>query len=336
MPTHYLYSKLTVDEVEALKTRYDVVKFDQVAEAFRSCNLGLTPLEIRQPGSWSTRHVIYIVSVKETDEEFIFRANIGYGAPELVLEREKLMTDLARNAGVPVNEIMYVDISRQHVPFDFQIQRKVAGEDLEDNFTGSQEVYDSLSVQLGEITARLHKVQLKGFGRFDHRSTHTELIGDVESNSEYVLLDLDNELLKLVDSATISEKQAGKIKDYYNDRMELMTISRGVLVHYDIADHNIMFEDDNVTGLIDWEAAVCTDPVLDIASMPTWKTHHPRLEKFIEGYKKVSQLPDNFEEKYALYELRTLLWKTVFCIDAGILNEPRKKRFTDCLERLRI
>ena len=229
-----------------------------------------------------------------------------------------------------------MDISRSKLPFDYQIQRKVVGLDLEDHFSGTQEDYDSISIQLGEITAKLHTTKLKGFGRFDTRSTEDELVGDVDSNQEYILLDFQQDIDALKNAEIITKKQADSVVQYFADRLDLMKIDQGVLVHYDIADHNIMFEERNVTGLIDWEAAVSSDPVLDIASMPTWKTHYPRLEKFLEGYQKIAKLPDNFEEKYKLYELRTLLWKTVFCINASILNDARKKRFTDCLERLRI
>jgi fructosamine-3-kinase len=74
--------------------------------------------------------------------------------------------------------------------------------------------------------------------------------------------------------------------------------------------------------------------MLDIASMPTWKAHYPRLEKFLEGYQHITKLPDNFDEKYALYKLRTLLWKTAFCHKAGILNPERLARLTDHLQTL--
>jgi aminoglycoside phosphotransferase (APT) family kinase protein len=103
-------------------------------------------------------------------------------------------------------------------------------------------------------------------------------------------------------------------------------------VHYDLADHNIMFEGARITALFDWETAVSGDPVLDLASCPTWRTHYPREKKLVEGFTSVSNLPDFFEEKMNLYRLRTMLWKIVYVIRMNILNERRKQTFLNALQ----
>ena len=175
-PIHYPHSNFTDEEAVALSTKFEKITITQVSAAFESSGLGFSVTGIIKPSSWSTRHAIYIVEVAETDEQFIFRSNVGYGdKPEVVLVREKLMTDAARDAGVLCNEIIHADVSRSKVPFDFQIQRKVIGQDLEDHFVGSQSEYDDLSIQLGELTARLHNIKLEGFGRFDYRSTDQQI-----------------------------------------------------------------------------------------------------------------------------------------------------------------
>ncbi len=74
------------------------------------------------------------------------------------------------------------------------------------------------------------------------------------------------------------------------------------------------------------------DPVLDLASCPTWKTHYPREEKLIEGYTSVTSLPDHFEEKRNIYRLRTMFWKMVYAIRANILTKRRIERFSTALE----
>ena len=109
-------------------------------------------------------------------------------------------------------------------------------------------------------------------------------------------------------------------------------VKKGSLLHHDLADHNIMFENNKITGIFDWETAVIGDPVLDLASCPTWKTHYPREDVLIEGYVSITPLPPHFREKMNLYRLRTMLWKMVFAIKADIVTEDRMGRFNAALK----
>ncbi len=334
---HYPHSSRTLEELEELKNRYDKIGLSQVKQALAPAGLGLSVVSIRKPESYGTGHVIYLVKTKQQTEELVFRSNTGWNKlPEVVLVSEKLATDVARRHGVPTNEIIYVDISRRHVPFDFQIQKAVPGLDLEDHFSGDKATYDKMSFQLGTMLAKLHQANLPGFGRFDQAALAGELRGSEKTNYDYIMLDVQAELGELAQGNYISLDQAEAIIEYYNQRKEIINIARASLVHYDVADHNLMFQKDRITGLIDWEAIVASDPVLDIASCPTWKTHYPRIEKLLEGYRSVAELPDDFDERYDVYRLRTLLWKTVFCHKAGILTPERLKRLSDALDDLKI
>lgn len=334
---HYPHSSRTLEELEELRDRYKKVGLQEVRQAIASAKLNLSVASIRKPESYGTGHVIYLVKTNEQKEELVFRSNTGWSElPEAVLVSEKLATDLARLHDVPANEIIYVDISRKHVPFDFQIQKAVPGLDLEDHFKGSKFSYDKMSFQIGAMLAKLHQIKLPGFGRFDKFALKGELRGYEKTNFDYVLLDLESELSELAQGDYLSVDQAESILDYYNQRKQLINIKRGSLIHYDVADHNLMFQKDKITGLIDWEAIVASDPVIDIASCPTWKTHYPRLKELLEGYQSVAELPKDFDERYNLYRLRTLIWKTVFCYKAGILTPERLKRLSSVLNDLKI
>lgn len=59
---------------------------------------------------------------------------------------------------------------------------------------------------------------------------------------------------------------------------------------------------------IDWDEAHAGDPIADIAC---WSLFFPskRLELLLEGYKQVTDLPANFDEKFHIYRLRYLVSK---------------------------
>lgn len=271
--------------------------------------------------------MVYIVTVKEQARPLMLRANIGYGPPETYMLVEKLLTDKVAALGIPVNKVLFADISRKQFPFDFQIQEQLEGKDIEDHFHGSKIEYDELSFQLGKCTALWGEFEFDGFGRFDDKVNGTKL-----SMYDYMIVQLDNDISFLVDAGVVSKSQRGAIRNLFENYKDVMYVKKATLVHYDLADHNIMFDGKHtITGIFDWEAAVAGDPMLDIASAPTWKTHYPRDEKMIEGYRSIRPLPELFQEKIDIYRLRTMIWKMVYAIRAGILNEDRKKKFDAAL-----
>ncbi len=321
----YPVAHRTDEEIAALKTRYESFDETVIPQVFRAH--GFSAVSWVKPTSWGTSHVVYSVTVKERLEPLILRANIGYGKPEEYMLVEKLLTDRVRTLGIPVNKILSVDISRKNFTFDYQIQEKLVGIDVEDHFDGSQDSYDALSFQIGVYVATWGELVFDGFGRFD-----TTLSGTKPSMYDYMIVQLDTDIQFLVTAGIISMKQMIALRKLFETYKDVMRIQQSTLVHYDLADHNIMFDGvHTITGVFDWEAAVAGDPMLDLASAPTWKTHFPREQSLFDGYKSVRPLPEFFQEKIHIYRLRTMIWKMVYAIRSGILNQDRKKKFDAAL-----
>lgn len=333
--THDIYYPVahrTQDEIDALKNRYKTLD-ETIIPAVMKSN-GFTSVSWTKPTTWGTSHVIYIVTVKELKEALILRANIGWGEREGMMIVEKCISDRLMPLGTPVNQILVADISRKQFAFDYQIQKKLQGVDIEDYFHGAEDEYDALSFAIGKYVGLWSYLSFTDFGRFDtDRATKGELVGTKKSMYAYIIVRLDDDIRFLVDSGVLDIVQADTIQklfDQYKDTINAGGVS--TLVHHDLADHNIMFDGKRtITGFFDWEAAVAGDPILDLASSPTWKTHFPREEKMIEGYKSVRDLPEYFKEKMDIYRLRTMLWKMVYAVRAGILNEDRKNKFQSSL-----
>ncbi len=325
------------EEIEALKNRY--VNFDEnviPGVIKKACNM--TAVSWKKPESWSTSHVIYIVTVAERARPVVIRANIGWGEPERYMLVEKLITDQVASHRIPVNRILHVDISRQSYAFDYQIQEMLEGDDVEGHFHGTRAEYDQLSFDLGRYVGLWGELEYEGFGRFDlSAASEGRLVGTKSTMYDYIIVRLDEDITYLVDAEVISVGRGMAIRKLFEDHKPVIRVNKGTLVQYDLADHNIMFDGEKmITGVFDWEAAVVGDPVLDLASAPTWKTFFPREEKMIEGYRTVRDLPNFFKEKMAIYRLRTMLWKMVYAIRAGILNDDRKNKFESSLVPFRL
>lgn len=328
---YYRHAHRSQEEIDIIKKRYDLFDVSVMPELFKS-SLGLTALSWKRPDSYGTTHVIYEVAVKEQAAPLLFRATIGLASPEIELKMEKLITDQVRTLGIPANKIIYVDISRKIFSFDFHIQEVLPGTDLEDHFDGTKEQYDHMSFVLGTYIAAFEKRTFEKFGRFDEQEImRDKLVGSKQTFFDYIITRLDEDLQFIVENGLITTDQEIKIRKVFDEYKPIMNVQKGSLVHHDLADHNFMHQNGELTGIFDWDRAVVGDPVLDLASCPTWKTHYPREEKLIEGYRSVHDLPDHFWDKMHIYRLRTILWKMVFAVRAGIMNQARRQRLTDAL-----
>jgi hypothetical protein len=323
----------TVEEVEKLQKKYETFDTKYIHEIFNKV-LGLKVKEIQKPMNVGLPHVTYIVSF-ENHEDLVYRGNLGWDEPEMQLLKEKLIAEEALKAEIPSNEIIYVDISRKEFPFDFQIQKKIQGLDAEKEWNGTQADYDKYSFNLGKIIGKLRKVNLKNFGHFNEEiMLKGDLVGEMDTFSDYINLQLHDQIDLIEKSNFISNSTATAIKKLFQDSTDLFNDSNSSLIHYDLADHNLRYDPKTfeVVAVYDWEASVTGDSLLDIASCPTWKALYPKLEKVKEGFVSIAGKPDNFEEKLNLYRLRTIIWKVEHNIKFGIATPERVQRLALALE----
>lgn len=329
---YYSVAHRSQEQIDSFKSRYE--KFDDsiIPDIFQK-TLGLRVKSWRASSSWGTSHVIYFVKIHK-HHDLVFRANTGFGKPEIVMITEKLITEKVSKLGIPTNIILYADVSRKDFPFDFQIQEVLKGNDPEQKNNWKKEDYDNLSFELGVNTAKIHNIKIEGWGQFDEKSAlEGKLQATDNSFYDYLVTCLDSDLEYLIKDHVITSKSAIKTQELFHSNKKIINNTlKGSLVHHDLADHNITYEGKHLTGIFDWETAVVADPILDLASCPTWRTHYPREEKLLEGYQTVNPLPKDFEAKKNLYLLRTMLWKMVFAIRMNIMTPERKQRFNSILE----
>lgn len=330
---YYAVAHRKQEEIDSFKTRYDVFDASLIPKIFK-LSLGLDALGWERSRSWGSSHIIFFVNVKQEKKPLVLRANIGFNKePEVMMLVEKMVTDQVKALKIPTNIVRFVDVTRKNFPFDFQIQEMLEGQDLEDHFKGNQNEYDKLSFELGQLIAKVHTIKYPDFGRFDFKSAlKGTLKGSKKNFYDYITVCLDDDLGYLVKAKVITDKTSEKIVDLFEDYKSIINVKQGVLVHHDLADHNIMFKNNKITGIFDWEACVIGDPALDLASCPTWRTHYPREEKLLEGYQSEADLPDDLKDKMNVYRLRTMLWKIVYAIRFNILSDNFKQNFYNAMK----
>lgn len=320
------------EEITKSQNRYSLFDTSYIPKIFKDV-LNLKVKSFEKPNSWGLPHVIYIAKF-ENNEDLALRANLAPKKPEVNLLIEKLIAEKVKKAGIKTNEIIYVDISRKKYPFDFQIQEKLAGLDPEIVFEGDRKDYDRISFQLGQTIAKLSEITFNKFGRFDeNEALKNNLIGTKNNHYDYIVTELESNLEFIGNNNYLTNTQIQRILKLFDGNKQIINLEKGSLVHYDLADHNLRYNPQtfDLELIFDWESAVSSDPMLDLASCPTWTTLYEREKTLLKGYQSIKKLPDNYQDLINLYRLRTVIWKIVHNIRFGIINEKRLKKLSNAL-----
>jgi Ser/Thr protein kinase RdoA (MazF antagonist) len=242
-------------------------------------------------------------------------------------------------AGLPAVIVRHVDLSRDVVPFDFQIGEESPGRPLAAFNDDEPRMRERLR-DLGRLVARIHLHPLAGFGLLDARPLAAgggPPRGMWDTWPEYVRLNLDAHVDSCVRAGDLTDAGAESFLYAFERHAGRLAAPDGVLLHGDLGSHNVLTDGDRLLGLIDWEDALVGDPVYDVAF---WATFQPpeRHAAFLSGYREVRPLPDDFPVRFWLYFARILLVKAVHRRRFGYPDRPDRptaaRRIRDALENL--
>ena len=333
---YYAVADRPDEQVLGFENRYEYISETQIREVFSHNWYKVRSME--KSKSWGTAHLVYFVETLKDWEAstLVFRANgwekWWFKTPEISMLSEKIITDAVRVLWVSTNTILAVDISRKYFSFDYQIEEVLEWEDperyLDDNgrFLDRRSDYDKMSFELGQTIAKYSDLEFQGFGIFDNEAILEWKIQWTKNTFyEYITTNLDFHLQALVWYWVIDNQKKWEIIQIFERYKNIINDCKSSLVHHDLADHNIMYDPIKkwLGWIFDWEAMVLWDPMLDLWSCPTWGTHCPRRELLIEGYSSVKNLPDDYELRMDLYELRTWIWKVMFIIRMNFWDKIR-------------
>jgi aminoglycoside phosphotransferase (APT) family kinase protein len=295
-----------------------------------------------------TLHALFRV-VAGDGEPYVFRAGLA-GDESRAFEFEAhafefivdgWASETLSRAGAPTAEVCLVDLAREVCPFDFEIAREARGRTLksfEDEET--QATPPRLLSGLGRLAAVVHGVETEGFGLIDvsriAEDGRARGRGLLKTWREYVMLNLDAHVEACRRIGAVGDEEAARIRDVFDGAADLLEGVPSRLLHGDLGAHNVLTDGERLTAIIDWEDALCGDPVFDIAYWGTFVRDEMR-ETFLEGYRSARALPADFERRYWLYYLRVALSKTVHRRLFGHADRPGRpaasRRIQKGLER---
>jgi thiamine kinase-like enzyme len=165
----------------------------------------------------------------------------------------------------------------------------------------------------------------------------SEGVGLHKTWENFFTLNLNKHIDTCFKIKSISLEEKRLINKIFSDNKFLLKNITPSIIHNDLSARNMFVDKNNMITLIDWEDAICGDPVFDIASFGTFcyrPEHSKRVEYFLEGYTKLRNLPIDFKKRYWFYYLRVALLKTALLARHGSLNEEQSHRIQRALKEL--
>ena len=230
-----------------------------------------TPQQVRRRGGGLTN---FVYQVDIDGQSLILRFN-GDPAKKRVFERERRAMTMARDGGVPVPTVLHIGAD----PHPFVLMTNVRG-------TVGTHAYDRLGTlrQMGELTARLHRIRTHGFGpsaldarparEQRHQSWGAHLERDAHASER--IAGLERLGMFLPDNA-----------DRMRRTLEHMCSWRrtSVLHHGDVRLKNVILDHDGkIIALLDWDNCTSSVPALWDLSIALHDLSIDEKQAFLAGY----------------------------------------------------
>jgi aminoglycoside phosphotransferase (APT) family kinase protein len=233
---------------------------------------------------------------------------------------EKWAYATLRDSPIPVPEVVALDSSKSLAPYDYLILTKVPGRAVIDSWPDlSPEERSHIAYTAGVYLATIHGYQFDGFNLLFELAA-----GKSEANWAGYIADF-------YDTYGGNARDNGALPAETLERMErvihrmqplLATVARGTFVHGDYHFENVLQADGVITGVIDFEWALCGDPAWDFRIDEQLEETCPgSRDAFYAGYTSRHPLTDHHAERVAFYKLLMYLDYLVNCQYEGNQSE---------------
>lgn len=178
-------------------------------------------------------------------------------------QRERTAFNLLKNI-VPVPELLVFDDSKVIVPYDYMVCKKIAGRNLEQNWSSlSEKDRGLLSYQAGQLLAKIHSIEMNNFGEISMSGPFLKTNRWVE----YLRHTLNYHLNEAMELNLFNLDIKRQLFDFFESKADLFdTVKVPKLVHGDFHLGNLLFSNQNITGVLDFEWSCAGDPLFDICN----------------------------------------------------------------------
>jgi fructosamine-3-kinase len=234
------------------------------------------------------------------------------GESHLHIESEVMKA--AGTTGVPVPEVLAVDVSRERAPFDWQVTELVPHPDLNHWWKLGRLDAAAVAFDVGAAVGKWQGLKPRGFGPLT--AAEGRLEGCHGRYADYFLLRMEEHLRFLETRGFLTGAEAREISGAVTEHERLLELPEACLTHKDLALWNVLGSEDRAAAFIDFDDATGGDPMDDLSLLACF--HDAGfLRRAIEGYETERGLPAEWRRRFWLHLLRNMIVKAVIRVGAG-------------------
>lgn len=237
-----------------------------------------------------------------------------------------LMKDAFNNSDLPLAEPLFLAKDFPGVDANFYVMSPLPGS-VPSSFLGAAtaDIPETVILQMAEFMARLHSLKLDTYPNFLDRFGHPDLRTDtVESCYRRTIKEWKQyyETAGHLPSPFISY-----LLDWLEQNVPHHT-SPPVLVHGDFNVHNILVENERITGVLDWECALFGAPEQDLAYLKSIISHHIEWDRFLAHYRacggpEIDESSMDFYMTFASMRLCVIFNRGIVNLQSGVTSDIR-------------
>lgn len=264
-------------------------------------------------------HLTFLAS--RNNESYFVRVENGPEKDDY-MEVETTIINRVHDIGIPTPNIYAVDSSRIKYDFAWQIMENVEFSDLNRIYKSHKLQTRTVMRELGTYIARWQSISTDGFGPYNSDILRVDgrLEGLYSTYRDYYMLNIEKHFDFLVQHSFLTKEKADSFLGAVVANLKFLDISRGCLVHKDLALWNVLGTEDCIKAVIDWDDTISGDPTDDISLMACFHSKE-EMNALIEGYQEIKPLPENFIPRFWLHLMRNMLFKAVIRVGAGYFKK---------------
>ncbi|MCC6829330.1 MAG: phosphotransferase family protein [Novosphingobium sp.] len=247
-------------------------------------SLAVTAFEPVMGGLANQTYFFELTAAGET-RRLVARKNPGVALFSHGLHRARAEYEVLRlvhAAGLPVAEPLWLFTDQADVAGDFYIMTRLDGRNVGNLAGASERLPEELMLNLARFLARLHRIPLDHFKPFLDRGDLPVTANDTIEQA------VRANVGQLYDVWRQSRRFPSPTEAYVIDWLRRdvpRNAARPCLVHTDCFVHNMLVDGNDVTGVVDWEAAHFGDPAEDLAYIQDSVSAFVDWGRFMEAYR---------------------------------------------------
>jgi aminoglycoside phosphotransferase len=210
--------------------------------------------------------------------------------------KEIVATRLCHKKNISVPKVIFSNCN-------LLIETHIKGKDL-DELKTTRKNFENIYFQIGKLMKRMHSIKGSSYGPV----IKNKLVGKYQTYKEFIESWFPKEYARLKNTNYYYENTMKKILQHYKKNIHLIS-DESVLLHSDLADGNIVIDNNKVAGFIDFGDLMVGPAMQDFSYMYIYHFGDYKFDKLVEGYGKINM------EELRFYTFCHMVWRLASLIE---------------------